>query len=232
MKDYEIIRQRNIQAKKIRTGFSKALKLNEDDYMKEFKQKAAEITERLNNTHEGEGSSAIFNLNMHQDFIVNKLGLVKRLRGHELIIKILLYKILGLKTNDEEMKRQISTIKERPSRRSILESYKRVYNKSSHSENRSALFSYLKRNQNDLQKRKPSTQQGPRFNKTLYQKPMNENPYSLTRGLVSQQQTHSNSLDLTASRKGNRDLISEEYPTKSTKDQLSPKSVVNSIIDQ
>lgn len=36
MKAYEIIRNRIQQANKVRTDFSKALKLNEDDYMKDF----------------------------------------------------------------------------------------------------------------------------------------------------------------------------------------------------
>lgn len=48
MKDYQVIRQRIQTANKFRTDFSKALKLNEDDYMKDFRQKAAEVTDKLN----------------------------------------------------------------------------------------------------------------------------------------------------------------------------------------
>jgi hypothetical protein len=76
--------------------------------MKDFKSKAAIITRQLNSRREGEGSSASFNLNMHQDHIIKKLGLQKTIKGHELIIKILLYKILGIKTNDEEMRKQLT----------------------------------------------------------------------------------------------------------------------------
>lgn len=88
----------------MKNKFSKDLKMNEEDYMKEYRQKAAQLTSQLNITNPGVGSSAIFNLNMHQDFIINKLGLVKKLKGHDLIIKTLLFKIFGIKTNDEDMK--------------------------------------------------------------------------------------------------------------------------------
>lgn len=64
----------------------------------------------LNKLNKGQGSSAVYNLNMHQDFIINKLGLQKKLKGHELIIKILLYKILGLKMDEEELKTQADMI--------------------------------------------------------------------------------------------------------------------------
>ena len=73
MKEYQIVRNRIKHSKKVRTNFTKALRLTEDDYMKEFKEKAAEITKVLNSLREGDGSSAMFNLNMHQDYISNKL---------------------------------------------------------------------------------------------------------------------------------------------------------------
>jgi hypothetical protein len=58
MKAYEIIRNRITQAKKTRTEFSKALRLNEDDYMRVFLEKAKKVTEELNEHNEGLGSSA------------------------------------------------------------------------------------------------------------------------------------------------------------------------------
>lgn len=196
--------------------------------MKEFKQKAAEVTEALNNTKEGDGSSAIFNLNMHQDFIISKLGLQKRLKGHELIIKILLYKILGLKTTDEEMKKQISKIREKP-RRSVMDSYKRNHNKSAYSENRSALHSYLKGG--DINQ-KPGTHQGFRMHNTFYRSGVQVPKDMSQRDLLSQQKRHTNSLDLTSNRKQNKDLMSFENTYAKESTQMSPRSTIHSIIDQ
>lgn len=60
----ETIRRQNTLVNKMKTEYSKALKMNEQDYMRSFKDKAAKVTTQLNVRHPGEGSSALFNLNM------------------------------------------------------------------------------------------------------------------------------------------------------------------------
>lgn len=253
MKDYQIVRQRIKHSKKVRTNFTKALRLTEDDYMKEFKEKAAEITKILNNLREGDGSSAMFNLNMHQDYISNKLGLQKRVKGHELIIKILLYKILGIKTNDEEMKKQIQLQKERSSksshrrnltsgefsqsqlksentRESSKDLNRKAMNKSAYSETRTSLYNYSSRVKS---LKKPSTHQGNRLHRTFYHG-FGGRKYHQNRDLTSQQHKHANSLDMTSNKKINKDIISEdEFDVKNNqKREMSPISTINSIIDK
>jgi hypothetical protein len=253
MKQYQIVRQRIKHSKKVRTNFTKALRLTEDDYMKEFKEKAAKITRVLNNLRDGVGSSATFNLNMHQDYIANKLGLQKRVKGHDLIIKILLYKILGIKTNDEEMKKQIKLQKERSSKnshrrnlvsgefsRSQLKSEntkesskdlnRKLMNKSAYSETRTSLHNYSSRIKAI---KKPSTHQGNRLNRTFYHH-FGGKKFLQNKDVISQQHKHTSSFDMTSNRKLNKDIISDdEFNLKTNKkEEMSPISTINCIIDK
>ena len=224
LKMYESIRQRNIEVNKVKTKYMRALRMTQEDYMKEFKQKAAQQTEILNSKNSGEGSSASFNLNMHQDFIINKLGLVKKLKGHDLIIKTLLYRLLGIKTNDEEMKRQTTKRISSAHRKSVMDSYKYHHN-SSHFEQNHARSHNLSKNQSVIYKRKPGTHSGSRFNYFNQVKNLSNN-----QDLKSAHLQH-NSMDITSNRKSHYFSVTDEQNDIS-KDEVSPKSLVNSIIDQ
>jgi hypothetical protein len=231
MKAYEIIRSRITQAKKTRTQFSKALRLNEDDYMKVFLDKAKKVTEELNGHNDGQGSSAVYNLNMHQDFIINKLGLKKKLKGHDLIIKILLFKILGLRVDEEEMRMNADKMKKKP-QSAMTTGFRVTHTKSSHSENRSSLHSYVKGyGDND----KPSTHQGHRFSNKYFKKQFLEGRARKQRGSIksiNQNEKHISSMDIAGSRKANRDLTTEDQTKRDIREANSPRSTINSIIDQ
>lgn len=200
--------------------------MNEDDYMKEFRDKAAKVTKELNKINHGVGSSAIYNLNMHQDFIINKLGLQKKLNGHDLIIKILLYKILGLKTNEEEMKKQMNKMIKKP-KSAMSVRFAKTHQNMQFSETRSTLQNYI-RNHSRGQK-KPGTHQGSRFSQSFFKGNMREARSHHTKGLIEQMNKYTNSDDMSSSRKQNKDLFTSE---NTIQEKLSPKSTINSIIDQ
>jgi len=172
--------------------------MNEDDYMKEFRDKAAEVTQELNRINNGDGSSAIYNLNMHQDFIINKLGLKKKLAGHDLIIKILLFKILGLKTNDEEMKKQIDNPEEKPKSAMSVRFMRTNHNMSAVSENRSSLKNYI-RNYSRASN-KPNTHQGSRFSSNFFKNYKLGAASQASKELLNQNKKHTCSLDMTSNK--------------------------------
>lgn len=136
--------------------------MNEDDYMKEFKDKAASITAKLNQENDGEGSSALYNINMHQDYIINKLGLRKKLTGHDLVIKILLFKILGLTNQEEEDAKESYQQQPKPKSAMSVRFDRRQINMSA---NRGFLKDHL--HNFSKEKRKPGTQQGTRYTNNL-----------------------------------------------------------------
>lgn len=183
----------------------------------------------LNKLNEGQGSSAVYNLNMHQDFIINKLGLQKKLKGHDLIIKILLYKILGLKVDEEEIKKHIGTDKVIKKPQSAMTTGVRGHHsKSAHSENRSSLINSIKRTNVS----KPSTHQGNRYANTFYKNQFLEGRVRLNQDLINQNKKHTSSMDMTGSRKANRDLTTDDQTKRDVREGHSPKSTINSIIDQ
>ena len=61
----EAMRKQNKTINQIKIKFSKELKMNDEEYLRDFKSKASMITKQLNNLHSGDGSSAVFNLNMY-----------------------------------------------------------------------------------------------------------------------------------------------------------------------
>ncbi|CAI2387678.1 unnamed protein product [Moneuplotes crassus] len=222
LKNYEQIRHNIAQSNKVRANFMKALKMNEDDYLKEFKDKAASITQRLNQANDGEGSSALFNLNMHQDYIINKLGLKKKLTGHDLVIKILLFKIFGLNKQQQEDAKESYHPEPKPkSAASVRFDRKRI--------NMSANRGYLKDHLRNFskEKRKPGTQQGIRYSNNLASSTAINNSRASERN-----KKHTNSLDVDSALKVNTDLFSMNNTSKDQLEKLSPRSTLNNIIDQ
>ncbi|CAI2360050.1 unnamed protein product [Moneuplotes crassus] len=221
LKEYEQIRHNIAHANKVKADFTKALKMNEDDYLQEFKEKASAITDKMNKINNGDGSSALFNLNMHQDYIISKLGLKKKLTGHDLVIKILLFKILGLTSqNQEESKQKVEQSK--PKSAMSVRFARTNYNMPS---NRRFLQGNLR--SCSQEKRKPGTHQGPRFIHNY-----------TSSGIINNWRTHdkskkhTSSLDANSTRKVNKDLFSIDGITKDSVEKESPKSTINKIIDQ
>jgi hypothetical protein len=168
---------------------------------------------------------------MHQDFIINKLGLKKKLKGHDLIIKILLYKILGLRVDEEENRINANKMNKKP-QSAMTTGFRGTHTKSAHSENRSSLHSYVKRYDEGT---KPSTHQGHRFSNKFFKKHFLEGRAREQRGSIksiNQVEKHISSMDITGSRKVNRDLTTEDQTKRDIKEANSPRSIINSIIDQ
>lgn len=202
----------------MKAEFTKALKMNENDYMKEFKDKAAKVTKELNTINHGDGSSAIYNLNMHQDFIINKLGLKKKMSGHDLVIKILLYKIWGLKANEEKANKDIKKPKSVMSTRFAQTR-----------QNRSALQNYIRNNSRG--QRKSGTHQGSRFTNNLFKGNILEIPFKNAKGQMNNI-SNMKSVDMASGRKYNKDSFALDHTIQETSEKQSPKSTINNIIDQ
>lgn len=230
LKKYLSIRKQQFEVNKLRNKFIRALRMTQEDYMKEFKQKAAEKTTELNRRKPGDGSSAIFNLNMHQDFIVNKLGLIKKLKGHDLIIKTLLFRILGIKSSKKDLNDSDEDKNLPENRVGVTDSYKRAYNKSSHSEHRPLKVDNLMKTQSELYKNKPSTHSGNRVIHLQSIQKINQSMNTINQDLKPGH-FQNKSLDFTSNRKIN-DLSTMDDRVVISKEEQSPRSLINSIIDQ
>ena len=120
---------------------------------------------------------------------------------------------------------------QKPSLRgNIQNSYKRMFAKSAHSEHRESVASYFKGNKNEFYRSKPNTHSGSRFNQTYYSKHF-QNMKNLATSVDKSTHAHSVSFDATSKRR-NKDLGSEEFIIKNEKETQSPRSILNSIIDQ
>lgn len=117
-------------------------------------------------------------------------------------------------------------------RKSVTDSYKRAFNNSSYSENRPSKLKNLLKSQAELYRQKPGTHSGTRFS---HFRPVSKGGYLTSNGLnVNQDLKHRNngqfhSVDMTSGCKMTDFTKQDDHISK---DILSPKSLVNSIIDQ
>ena len=177
------------------------------------------------------------NFNRHQDFIINKLGLVKKLKGHHLAIKTLLFKILGQKSDEHSFEEKLrsntknaisnnfySEIDSSRCHKSIFVYY--IIFIRSNSSKEKLIDSISRRYQN-----KPSTCNGQRLDNKLYVRPIaSSHDAKLIKNVRNKAHAHSRSLDITSKRQKGYDKINKLENKQNN--LLSPKDVLNSIIDQ